>query len=489
MTVKKRLFISNILMIVIPAFVSVIVSLCAILILWHLFYQPSVNEISEEISYIYSGEIRGAEKIIKAGNKADPKQTKTYASLEKYLTESNKRLEVYTDKGELIYSLGVVNKGENSAFAENLRDVETEGSISYDGNSVYCKRTNIENKEYLICVYSNSEYKGSNNYEGVAKSIVLGIIVLVVVSVFVTNGFLTKFVFKKIKKPIDILTEGVNNIKGGNLEIHIDYNEKDEFKPVCEAFNDMTKRLKESLDYKQKQEENRKELIAGISHDLRTPLTSIKAYIEGLIDGVAATPQLRMKYMKTIKEKADDIDRITDKLFLFSKLDLGDYPFYPETINVKNEICNIADDTKYSESNVNINIKQNDEIVEIYADPVQFRNAVTNILENSLKYKDKDVVNINIGYENTEKYVRIIIDDDGPGVPEEALEKLFNVFYRSDPSRNNPNKGSGLGLAITAKILEHFGGNIYAENIKPKGLRVVMEFPKEGVESGKSSDN
>ncbi|MDO5387886.1 MAG: HAMP domain-containing sensor histidine kinase [Clostridia bacterium] len=222
---------------------------------------------------------------------------------------------------------------------------------------------------------------------------------------------------------------------------------------------------------------------------MRTPLTSIKAYIEGLIDGVAATPQLRMKYMKTIKEKADDIDRITDKLFLFSKLDLGDYPFYPETINVKNEICNIADDTKYSESNVNINIKQNDEIVEIYADPVQFRNAVTNILENSLKYKDKDVVNINIGYENTEKYVRIIIDDDGPGVPEAALEKLFNVFYRSDPSRNNPNKGSGLGLAITAKILEHFGGNIYAENIKPKGLRVVMEFPKEGVESGKSSDN
>lgn len=115
----------------------------------------------------------------------------------------------------------------------------------------------------------------------------------------------------------------------------------------------------------------------------------------------------------------------------------------------------------------------------VYADPVQLRSAVTNILENSLKYKDEKTVNVTIHCEDLPENLDLIIDDDGPGVPQEALPKLFDVFYRSDPSRNNPNKGSGLGLAITAKILEHSGGSIHAENLQPKGLRIVMTLPKE----------
>ena len=117
--------------------------------------------------------------------------------------------------------------------------------------------------------------------------------------------------------------------------------------------------------------------------------------------------------------------------------------------------------------------------LQVYADPVQLRSAVINILENSLKYKDGKTVTVTVRCENFPESVKLIIDDDGPGVPQEALTKLFDVFYRSDPSRNNPNKGSGLGLAITAKILEHFGGSVYAENLQPKGLRIIMTIPKE----------
>ena len=101
------------------------------------------------------------------------------------------------------------------------------------------------------------------------------------------------------------------------------------------------------------------------------------------------------------------------------------------------------------------------------------------ILENSLKYKDSETVAVEIYCENSTEDVSVIIDDNGPGVPSEALPKLFDVFYRSDSSRNNPNKGSGLGLAITSKILERFGGSIHAENLQPKGLRIVMTIPKE----------
>ena len=300
----------------------------------------------------------------------------------------------------------------------------------------------------------------------------------------ITNRFLTKFVFNKIEKPIDILVEGVTQIKDGNLDYKIDYEENDEFLPVCNAFNDMASRLKESVDNTQRQEQNRKELIAGISHDIRTPLTSINAYIEGLLDNVAATPEMQQKYMHTIKQKAKDIDNMVDKLFMFSKLDLGEYPFYPEKIDIALEINKILDENKkeYIEKGLNINVTDPQNNLTVFADPVQFRNAVINILENSAKYKNKDTVNVDIKYFDEDDFVKIAIEDDGPGVEEKALSKLFDVFYRNDPSRNNPSKGSGLGLAITAKIIEKFNGSIYAENVSPTGLRIVFTLPKrEGI--------
>ena len=118
----------------------------------------------------------------------------------------------------------------------------------------------------------------------------------------------------------------------------------------------------------------------------------------------------------------------------------------------------------------------------VYADPVQFRNAITNLLENSLKYKDAPEVQVRIRCTETDSDATIIVSDNGPGVPEEALPKLFDVFYRSDPARSNPQSGSGLGLAITAKILERFGGSIQAEQETPKGLRILLTIPKKGVE-------
>ncbi|MCD7905593.1 MAG: HAMP domain-containing histidine kinase [Clostridiales bacterium] len=288
---------------------------------------------------------------------------------------------------------------------------------------------------------------------------------------------------KKIKEPLNKLYNGVHKISEGNLDYRIEYKGKDEFKQICDDFNEMAEHLKASVDRSRKEYDSRKEIIAGISHDLRTPLTSIKAYIEGLLEGVASTPEMQKKYMETILVKADDIDKMVDKLFLFSKLDLGDYPFYPEEINVKYEIEKFINQNKreYDLRGMNIEAEDIPEELRVYTDPVQLGNALTNIVENSLKYKNGERVNVKIYCKDGEKYTDIIIDDDGPGVAEEETGKLFDVFYRGDPSRSNPNKGSGLGLAITAKISEGQGGFVRAENIKPKGLRIIMTIPKERI--------
>ena len=295
-----------------------------------------------------------------------------------------------------------------------------------------------------------------------------------------TNLFLTKFVFKKIRQPLEMLTSGVRQISDGNLDYKIEYNENDEFKPICEDFNNMAARLKASIEEVQKNEQSRKELIAGISHDLRSPLTSIKAFVEGLLDGVADTPESQREYLQIIKQKTDDINKMVSQLFLYSKMDMGNYPTHPETLNIAGEIKDFisASQEEYKAKGLITEIINVPAEANIYADPVQLRSIFANILGNSAKYKNKETASAAINCAADNGIIRIIFEDDGPGVPENEITKLFDIFYRGDPSRSNPNQGSGLGLAIAAKALERMNGRIYAKNITTGGLRIIVEIPE-----------
>jgi len=298
--------------------------------------------------------------------------------------------------------------------------------------------------------------------------------------IYFTNRFLTKFVFSKIEQPLEILSKGVHQIKNGNLNYQIVYHAEDEFKPVCEDFNEMANRLKYSIEEVQKNEKNRKELIAGISHDLRSPLTSIQGCVEGLIDGVASTPERQQEYLNIIKIKVDDINNMVSQLFLFSKMDMGNYPVNPEKLDIGKEITDLVKVSLdgYKEKGLSVILKDIPRQIFIYADPFQLRSVFTNILDNSAKYKDKTTVKAVIYCEESDEIIRIFFDDNGPGVPKEDVSKLFDVFFRGDPSRNNPSLGSGLGLAISAKALERMNGKIYAKNLDDGGLQMIIEIPK-----------
>ena len=295
-----------------------------------------------------------------------------------------------------------------------------------------------------------------------------------VLIIIFANVFLIRFVFKKIEQPLKMLSDGDNQIRDGNLNHRIEYDTPDEFKSVCEDFNDMAARLLDMVNARQKDENNRRELIAGISHDLRTPLTSIKAYLEGIEKGVASTPELQQKYFNTIKEKTNDLEYIISQLFLFAKLDVGDFPFRLETVDIGNELCNFI--SNY-ENDLTILIKENTEDIFVSIDIVQFRNVIHNILNNSVKYSNskqaETVITCRADGENAE----IILTDNGQGVSDEMLDNLFEVFYRGDASRNNLTKGSGLGLAISKKIIERLNGTIKAENAHGGGLSIIITLP------------
>lgn len=483
MTIKKRLFISNILMLIIPALVSVLMILVSGLLFMNIFYKQFMDET------IYENNISQMQRILVEQSREfldsdeEVENSQLYKTVNKYLKTKKITMEIY-DGEDQICSLGSKSGNEKAEllFAA-MEELGGEGSITVSSTSLYGEKINVSGKDYFVYIFTGKEIKEDEANELAVKNIAVMLCLLIIVSVIITNRFLTKFIVAKIEKPLDILAYGVHQIRDGNIDYRIEYSDNDEFKSICDSFNEMAARLKESVLLTERNERNRKELIAGISHDLRTPLTSIKAYASGLIEGVASTPTMQQKYMQTILTKANDIDRMVDKLFLFSKLDLGDYPFYPEKLSLAQTLAHLlaSCEKDMTDRGMTIHIAEIPEELTVYADPVQLENAVTNILENSLKYKDGETVDVNISCEDLPDFARLTIDDNGPGVSEEALSKLFNVFYRSDPSRNAPHKGSGLGLAITAKILERFGGKIWAENLTPKGLRIVMTIPKEDV--------
>jgi signal transduction histidine kinase len=307
----------------------------------------------------------------------------------------------------------------------------------------------------------------------------LWVLILAFFIVFISllNSILTHRMTKRIVKPLEPLNEGVRQIQNNNFAYRIDYKNNDEFRPICDAFNQMAAQLEASTERRLKDEANRRELLAGISHDLRTPLTTINGYLDGLESGVASTPEMRGKYFLTIKNRAADMKHIIEQLFLFSKLDMDEYPFLPRRFVLMRTLSDMVEELteEYAMRGLNITIDDKSVSVSVCADVSHFRRVLINILENSVKYKEKETGRMIISASRDSNFMQIKFSDDGPGVESDMLPNLFNVFYRTDPSRHT--KGSGLGLAISAKIIERSGGTIQAENNDSGGLTIVIRLP------------
>jgi signal transduction histidine kinase len=306
-----------------------------------------------------------------------------------------------------------------------------------------------------------------------------GVYVLAIAAI---NLFLTRKILKNVMPPLETLSFGVRQISDNNVSFRIQYPFNDEFRPVCEAFNEMAARLETALRERQKDDTNRRTLIAGISHDLRTPLTSIKAYLEGIETGVAATAEQRQKYIAVIKTKTIALERIVNQLFMFSKLDMGEFPLHKTYLDMGAFLAELADseelclDRESHSLIIKINIV---ETAYVYVDIALFRNVIANILDNSVKYKIKTAATVlfecNKILINGSPYSALRITDDGPGVSPEDVEKLFDVFFRADSARNK--EGNGLGLAISAKIIANMGGVIHAELPEGGGLTIMVALP------------
>ncbi|WP_439021402.1 ATP-binding protein [Bacillus thuringiensis] len=293
-------------------------------------------------------------------------------------------------------------------------------------------------------------------------------------------GLLSYLVSRSVIKPIFVLKDATEKIKEGNLDFQIPVTSHDEIGQLNQGFEEMRKKLKESIEMQTQYEENRKELISNISHDLKTPITSIIGYVEGIKDGVANTPEKMDKYLTTIHTKARHMDTLIDELFLFSKLDLNRVPFQFETVELNMFMQELIEEMQMdlSKEGIEVNLQLHASLLYVTADCEKINRVISNLIHNSVKYMDKEEKKITVTVSSDDDKVIVKVMDNGSGIESDTLPYIFERFYRAEQSRNSSTGGSGLGLAIAKQIIEEHGGNIWAESELGKGTSIFFSLEK-----------
>ena len=328
---------------------------------------------------------------------------------------------------------------------------------------------------------------------GIVKSLFLYMALAIIVILVVTSVLLTIWIAKSVFDPINQLNVAMKNIADGNLDYRLPDSEDGEIGELYRNYEDMRLRLKESTGDKLQSENLNRELISNISHDLKTPITSIKGYVEGIMDGVADTPEKMDKYIRTIYNKTNDMDKLINELTVYSGIDSNRIPYNFHRINVAEYFGDCVEEVGLDLESKGIildysNLTPPD--TKIIADPEQLKRVINNIISNSVKYIDKTKkAEIDIRILDEGDSVRIEIEDNGRGIAAKDLPNIFERFYRTDASRNSSQGGSGIGLSIVKKIIEDHGGLIWATSKEGEGTCMHMVFRKyETLSDGKEDD-
>ncbi|MDD5936815.1 MAG: HAMP domain-containing sensor histidine kinase [Clostridiales bacterium] len=303
---------------------------------------------------------------------------------------------------------------------------------------------------------------------------VLGVIVFVVILIVVSCTLYANRMVKQLMVPICELRDGAKRISDGDLTNKIYYSGEDEFAIVCQSFNEMQERLAENIEENIKLQQKKQEMIAGISHDLKSPLTSVKGYARGILEGVADTEEKQQRYLRQIEAKAEEMEHLIDELFLYSKLETNKVSYQFEKCEINQYVEAIQEE--YEEAGVQIELGLSATDAYTLIDINHMNRVLRNIINNSIKYNLRSDLRIKLQVIVEEKKIRIEVADNGIGVDEDKLPHIFESFYRADEERRSPEKGSGLGLAIVKNIVEAHHGSVRAKN--SGGLVIAIELPR-----------
>ncbi|RGZ00107.1 HAMP domain-containing sensor histidine kinase [Clostridium sp. AM58-1XD] len=376
-----------------------------------------------------------------------------------------------------------IDKDDN--ISEQLPDYGTggadiEGGIYLDGDSQHL----IKQMDFMYDDGSQGSLFIISRVDELipeVKSMLFEMLISGIMILIFTGCALMIWIYSSILRPLSLLQEATKKIRDGNLDFTMEVEDDDEIGQLCQNFEEMRIRLKESSEEKVQYDRDNKELISNISHDLKTPITAIKGYVEGILDGVASSPEKLDKYIRTIYNKANDMDRLIDELTFYSKIDTNKIPYTYSKINVSGYFHDCVEEVGLDMEARGIELgyfNYVDEDVMIIADAEQLKRVINNIISNSVKYIDKKKGIINIRILDVGDFIQIEIEDNGKGIAAKDLPNIFDRFFRTDSSRNSSKGGSGIGLSIVKKIIEDHGGRIWATSKEGIGTEIHFVLRK-----------
>ncbi|MBH5317359.1 HAMP domain-containing histidine kinase [Paenibacillus sp. GSMTC-2017] len=437
----------------------------------------SLNPLSEEEESIFLD--------LKYLAKHDPAKLKDVSLLEKYdnqlkMVQANL---IVREENEIIYASPSLLQTDLSKLLPK-----------YDMNNISIRNTmNLGSRFYSYAKFDfyYSEYttdKGSiyvtkerSPFAEIVRKLLPSLIGVFLAILLLTSLLLYRYVTRKIVKPLDELRRSAEHIKDGDLTFQLQSKSKDEVGQLVMSFENMRQKLLESVQLQLHYEDNRKQLLSNISHDLRTPITTIKGYAEGIRDGVTNTKEKLDRYVNAIHVRSTDLERLVDELLYYSKLDMNKEPYSFQEIELHAFL-------RYSLKEMSIELDQNkiqvtwrnetDELAYVMADTEKLKRVIVNLVDNCLKYMTGQPKKIEIGFSSRSEDCLVWITDNGPGIHPDSLPHIFERFYREEPSRSRDAGGSGLGLAIAKHIIEGHGGQIWAESSHGHGTTIFFVLKK-----------
>lgn len=426
-------------------------------------------------------------------NTSDEAKKKELRGITSPIDELGSKIYITKD-GELFYS----NTDKSAIDAElhelapNLKD---DNIILFGENGLVVQsHTDSDNGSYMINITNTGYTVADSSMQSTLKSFKAFftgrsgfIIFMALFIILISNLIMSVIASRTITAPIKKLSDGANEIAGGNLDYHIDYDSTNEIGTTVKSINDMTEKLKNLMQTKEEIEQSRKKMTAGIAHDLRTPLTSIKGYVEGLMDGIANTPEKQERYLNTIYSSAKDMENLLDELLTLSRFEEGKIKLEQIRIDIVQFLREYLNERPQdNRAVITFTPPSHKGSLDVMLDPNRFSRVLNNIISNAIKYSSTArKPRIDISLEVYDKSVIIALKDNGIGISDENLKHIFESFYRADQARTRVQDGSGLGLAVCKEIVELHNGHIWATSKEGSGTTMMISLQRYNGEDTK----
>lgn len=487
-SLRKRLWAANLLMVVVP--LGALLALGSILLaLLHLADADHLGPLSLfwpergpslTVQYLVSDLRNKADKVGK-------KDEKNNESLKDLLADC-RRLEQQGVKLAVLHNGATVyvTPGSNPRFLEEqiTQQVGMSRSAELWTEDVFAMRYVARHGNTMVLGYGTIAPRPMGPDPGVPlkqllEYVLFFALLMLTLLILALGRYLSRMLDHQVLKPLAQLAEAAAAIRRGEFDHALTVETHDEVGQACAGFERMRQALCQARQERLHDEENRKEFIAGISHDLRTPLTAIRGYVSGLRDGIARTEEKRAHYLAMLYDSVLLLEHLVNNLFLFSKLDLGRMVFHLEKTCLYAYLAHYLQGVDLGTGRVRFRLlpQEGTQQALVMLDSLQFQRVLDNLLANSRKYSGQQEPVIDIHLSVAGEELCVCWQDHGKGVAKEQLSRLFDSFYRTDQARSRVADGSGLGLAIVKEILSGMQGRVEAQATPGGGLTIVLYLP------------